>query len=514
MISSLSSTGAGLADMDPASLLAGKVVLAALPPAGLSSAVLAGYGARDVLLLTGARGAGSAERLVDHVRQRYRQLSDVRKNNCTVAILHGRSAIALSDKAKFARFTHVLVPAGVAAWPAAVGLARYGRRGGLTLSGRTRLAAGGRERTYLVLTPNMPPRDNRRQYGPTGLSPADILRRIADLDQVVLRWSEDIAAGRHSGDMDILISAGHAGALRDRFGGVVSTYPLDVYTDDGNDGFTYKSVPYFVPDMARRILASSAVDADGLRVAEPAWRLLSFCYHLLFHNKSERVAPGTSAITRDTFQSPHYYDELVRLSQLAERPVPKSFDGIEALLKDADAFPSLDLIGFYSRKNEFLKRRYFDHSPHRPGLATFFVRDFGRGLDVLPQVRASLARHFEILAEGAVTPELRASVLAGVRGGNWSDPQAPGGRAEPIYWLVCWDGAPQAPSRATRRKHPRLDNEHVRVKDLIRADLGSGGRKVAPIVHSSDNVHEALDHIAHLGLTQHPAVVARMSARS
>ena len=56
----------------------------------------------------------------------------------------------------------------------------------------------------------------------------------------------------------------------------------------------------------------------------------------------------------------------------------------------------------------------------------------------------------------------------------------------------------------------RLDNEHVRIKDLIRSELGNGGRKVQPIVHSSDNVHEALDHLTHLGLSEHPAVLKHM----
>jgi hypothetical protein len=50
----------------------------------------------------------------------------------------------------------------------------------------------------------------------------------------------------------------------------------------------------------------------------------------------------------------------------------------------------------------------------------------------------------------------------------------------------------------------------VRIKDVIRNELGSGGRKIQPIVHSSDNVHEALDHLTHLGLSEHPAVLARM----
>lgn len=501
----------GLTDVEAARVISGTVVLVALPPRAIKAESLATLGARDTLVLL-RDGPAMPVRGADSVRLRYRQLSDVRKSNCRVALLHGRTAFALADKAKIGRFSHVLIPAGpLELSAAAIGLARYGRRGGLALTGRTRLVLDGRERTYLVFEVNLPPRDNRRQYGPAGLEPVDILRRIADLDQVVLRWSENIEAGRHDGDVDILISGAHAPALVERFSERVATYPLDVYTDDGSGGFTYKGVPYLMPDAARKVIASGMVNPSGIRVADATWRLVSYAYHLLFHNKSERVQPGTQHITRETFQSPHYHDELVRLAGLAGRPVPRLFDDLEGMLKEAKAFPSLDLIGFYSRKNAFLKQRYFDEKGPGPGLATFFIRDFGQGLDVLPRVRESVLRHFEILAEGVVTGERRSAVLHGVRGGNWTDPQAPGGVAEPVYWLVCWDPAPKEPSLAMRRKHPRLDNEHVRIKDLIRSEIGAGERKVRPVVHSSDNALEALDHLDHLGLADHPVVRAKLS---
>lgn len=499
-----------LPELTPAELFADRLIVAVLPPASLTAERLRGHGARDVLVLSEA-GPTEPERLDDHVRQGYRRLSDVRRNNCRVAILHGRSAYALADKAKFGRFDLILVPR-LAALPAvALGLLRYGRRGGLTAVGRCRLPATERGTDYLVLRADLKPRDNRRQYGPTGLSPLDLLRRLADLDQVVLRWSEAIEAGRHEGDIDILIAARDLPTMLARFAQRVGTYPLDVYTDDGSGGHAYKSVPYLMPELARRLLDSGTVGASGIRVASPEWRFLSFCYHLMFHNKSERVAPGTHAIARDTFQSPHYHEELARLAGLAGHPAPTSFDDIEALLRAAGCFPSLDLIGFYSNRNAFLKKRYFEQAALAPGLATFFIRDFGQGLDVLDDVRARIQAHFAILVEGPVDAPLREAVLAGVRGGNWNDPQAPGGRAEAIYWFVCWDASPLVPSRRTRRKHPRVDNEHIRLKDVIRSEMGGGGRKVQPLVHSSDNSLEALDHLGHLRLLDHPAVTAKLA---
>lgn len=500
-----------LTEIDPARLLTNRVVLAALPPEGLSAGSLKAQGAGDVLILAKS-GPKDPERLADHVRLRYRQLADVRKNNCRVAILHGAAAYALAEKSKFGRFDDILVP--LSGLPAiALGLLRYAWRGGLTLAGITRLPLANGNKAYLVLHADLKPRDNRRQYGPTGATPLEILQQLRDLDQIVLRWSEAIEAGTHEGDIDILIAAGDLPTMKARFEQVVGTYPLDVYTDDGSAGHAYKSVPYFMPALARRLLESAVTGPSGVRVAAPDWRFLSFCYHLTFHNKSERIAPGTTRIDRDTYQSPHYFDELARLAALAGQATPASYADIEARLKQAGVFPSLDLIGFYSNRNAFLKKRYFDQLPVAAGLATFFIRDFGQGLSILDEVRARIQKHFTILVEGPVTDASRTAILAGVRGGNWADPQAPGGRAEAIYWFVCWDAAPKPPSRRTRRKHPRVDNEHIRLKDIIRSEMGGGGRKVQPVVHSSDNSLEALDHLEHLKLTDHPAVLARMPAR-
>lgn len=501
-----------LRHIDPTALLRDRVVLAALPPAGLSAEILTTLGAGDVLILSKS-GPKAPERLARHVRQAYSQLSDVRKNNCRVAILHGAAVYALAEKSKFGRFDHILVP--LSGLPAALlGLMRYAWRGGLVLAGTTRLPLAGGDKTYLVLRADLKPRDNRRQYGPTGSTPLEILQVLRDLDQIVLRWSEAIEAGNHEGDIDILIAARDLPTMKSRFEQVVGTYPLDVYTDDGSAGHAYKSVPYFMPELARRLLQSAITGPTGVRVAAPDWRFLSFCYHLTFHNKSERIAPDTTQIDRSTYQSPHYYEELARLAGLAGQTTPTGYDDIEARLKQAGVFPSLDLIGFYSNRNAFLKKRYFDRTPVAVGLATFFIRDFGQGLNILDEVRKRIQEHFTILVEGPVTDASRAAILAGVRGGNWADPQAPGGRAEAIYWFVCWDAAPKPPSRRTRRKHPRVDNEHIRLKDIIRSEMGGGGRKVQPVVHSSDNSLEALDHLEHLKLTDHPAVLARMPAHT
>ncbi len=493
-----------------ADIVRDKLVLAALAGDAVTPGFLRENGARDVLVLDPS-GNKTATRKGDHVRQKFSRLADVRTNNCEVAILHGKAAFALTEKRKFARFSHILVPTGLAQAAVALGLSRYGKRGSLAKLGVTEITCGGKKRRYVVLKADVKLRDQRRQFGPAGLTPLELMRRLDGVDYVALRWSELMESGEHEGDIDLLVSQQGLADLKQRYNKEVCTYPLDVYTDDGQGGHCYKSVPYFTPALAKGLLESASVSKGGIRVAAPRWRFLAFCYHLTFHNKTEQVTPGTVEIKPDTFHKPHYYQELQRLAALAGEAVPRSYDDIEKLLKDAGAFPSLDLIGFYSNKNAFLKKRYFDHKPLKAGLATFFVRDFGSGSSPVPALRERLKQHFEILIEGPVDETNRDRIIRGVRGGNWADHDAPGGIALPVHWFVCWDPSPKTPSARTRRKHPRVDNENIRLKDDLRREHGDGGKDLR-VVHSSDNSLEAIDHLEHLGLLEHPEIRRRMSA--
>jgi hypothetical protein len=54
-----------------------------------------------------------------------------------------------------------------------------------------------------------------------------------------------------------------------------------------------------------------------------------------------------------------------------------------------------------------------------------------------------------------------------------------------------------------------VDNENIRLKDDLRREHGDGGKDLR-VVHSSDNSLEAIDHLDHLGLIEHPEIKRRM----
>ncbi|MBN2429034.1 MAG: hypothetical protein JXK94_11920 [Deltaproteobacteria bacterium] len=487
-----------------------KLVLLALAGGKLSSEILKDNGARDVLVLD-SKGNREAERHETYVRKRFSRIPDIRKNNCNVFVLHGIAVLGLMQKRQFARCGYILVPFG---WPwfaaARLALLRYGKRNILSFVGSTDINCNGKVFRYVVLAANVRMPDQSRQYGPTGCTPLEILRRLSGLNYVVLRSIEQIENGSHRGDLDILVHHQDLENIKTRLESEIGTYPIDVYTDNGQFGHCYKSVPYFTFKLAKGLLDSAYETDKGLRVAKGDWNFLAFCYHLLFHDKSETLEANSNAINSRTFSKSSYHAELERLANIAGRPVPRTFEEMEGELRRAGVMPSLDLIGFYSNKNAFLKHRYFDHTRVKAGLATFFLRDFGSGIKKVPILRERLLEHFEILAEGPVDEKNRDSVIKGVRGGNWADSSAPGGVAEPVYWFVCWDSSPQQPSPRTRRKHPRVDNERIRLKDELRHELCESEKKGKRIIHSSDNSFEALDHLEHLGLTDHPEIAKRL----
>lgn len=497
-----------LAEIAATSLVQDRLVAVALPPSAGFPESLRSAGARDVLLIRRG-GPADAVRAADHAVIAYEKARSVHANNCSVVLLHGTAATALMSSKTLARFRTILVPLGPPLGLALPALMRHVRRKRIALAGEARLEVAGRGRRYLVVESLITPSDNRRQFGTCGLAPIDVIRRLEGLDYVVLRWPELIEDGRHEGDIDILVARGDADQVVARYADSIATYPLDVYSDDGSGGYYFNRAPYYMPGMARRMLESASVRPSGIRAADPLWRYLSFGYHLLLHIKSRRVPPGTNAIGPGTFRAPKYFAELQRLAIEAGEQPPASFDDIEAALKRADAWPAIDLMGFYAEKNRFLKHRYFEHATLPPGLMTVFVRDFGLGEEPVPRIRDHLAARFEIVSEGPVSDEIRDAVLKRVRGGNWSDPTAPGGQARPVHWFICWDPSPARPTRRTRRKRPHVDNENSNLKYEIREDVGIKVRKQQRLIHASDNSTEALEHIQVLGreavLKAHPA---------
>lgn len=462
-----------------------------LPRRGISPEDVKASGACDVLVLDKAsRWSGGH---VAAVRKEYLRLDDVRQSNCSAAILLGRSAFLLVDRAKFDAFDLILVPIGIEMLAAGCGLLAYGRRRQLRFDGLVRLG----RRTFIVLRTHQ--RDTLRPIRFIRARAPDALFRDLETTRycALLHFSPD---GRERpGEMPILIAGHDIDVLRERLSSEVCTTPVRLFADDGAGNHLFKMASYFMPHVADRILGSATVGAEGIRIASKEWQFLSFCYHILFHEPSAAVRPGTEAIEHGTFASAFTNESLASLAVAAGASVPRTFSDIERVLREASAFPGIDLIGFYMAGNPFLQHRYGSRDI-RPGLISFYVRDYGQAASETTTIRERLAARFRIIAEGSLEGDARAAIKKWVRGGNWSDPGMPGGMAEPCHWFLCWDPAPRPPSHRTRAKSIVIDNENAMLKHELRVKIVRQGRSTQRVIHSSDCSAEALEHARLLGV--------------
>jgi hypothetical protein len=501
--------------LDFRELVQDKLVLVALPGAADWVGALRGFGARDLLTLLRREPPGG-RRTATHVTSRYSGLDDIAQSNCSVGILNGMASLAPVSKRYFwrSRLERILVPISVnllLTWP---WLLYYQRRRRLAVEGTTSAEVGGRTRRFLVLSVGRRSSHNRRLFAPAHLSPVEIFRSLAGIDYVLLRSVERIEENDAYKDIDLLVADADLRRLHERLGQEVGTLPVEVYAESGIEGHDFNSAPYFRPDMAREILRTAVERPSGIRTPDGKWRYLSLGYHLIFHGKSRRIPPGTTDIGPQTWSRPRHYEDLIRLADEAGFSKSRTFDDIERDLRDNRAFPGKDLIGFYARRNPFIAARYVKREHAGAGLATFFVRDFGDGREAAERVSDQLAQEFRILAQGPITDDNRASIVASVRGGNWQDP-ARSVRAEPVHWFVCWDAHPITPTGRARRKYPHLDNQRVaefklRVRDEAAELAGDPTR----LLHASDNSDEAIEHIHAIGVASHPAVaetIARLT---
>jgi hypothetical protein len=383
------------------------------------------------------------------------------------------------------------------------------------VEGISEVPIDGQARRYLALGVRKKSPHNRRLFAPAHLSPIEFFRRMEGLNYALLRSVERVEEDGAYKDIDLLVSDADLPQLRERFRQEAATLPLEVYTETGADGHDYRTAPYFIPEMARRMLVAAEIRSSGIRALPPKWQYLSLAYHLVFHGKSQRIPPGTTDIGPQTWDKPRHHEALVRAARDAGFPEPKTFDDLEEALRANHAFPGRDLIGFYARGNPFVRARYVNCGRSRAGLATFFLRNFGDADKVAPRILAQLEKQFRIIAHGPVNGENRQAIVGMVRGGNWLDP-ARAMLAEPSHWFVCWDENPIVPKGRARRKYPNLDNQRVaEFKLRVREEAAQLAGDPTRLLHASDNTDEAIEHVHAIGIAGDPqvsAVIARLKA--
>ena len=481
-------------------ILKDRLVVSALGDPDWVKAAANAADVRDLLLL---QSKPAQPALTCLTIESYRGLKSIGQNNCEVALLDGRSVLALTRFKTFqrTRLRYLLVARSAFRMLALPSINRYLKKGKLRRHPPVLLGGNGKTRVFDVLEIAPDYRGDWILHAPRDLSPPETARRLSHLEGVSLSNVED-----EQQPPPYLLRDAELDAAKALFDTRVGTVPIDLYTAEGHEGYCYKLVPSYLPRLAKRMITTSTETEVGIRECDPDHRFIACIFHLIFHEPSRHIPPGHNEIAQDTFANAKVLDHLRACAEAAGRDMPGSFDEMDQILRDADAMPGIDTIGFYAIGNPFVRHRYLRHARAHPGLATYFVRSTGHDTAAVNATRQALQERFTMLAEGPLEGEMRDQVESHIRGGVWIDNGAI--LAKPVHFFVVHDETPRPPEKDAKAKYVNLDNRNVlEVKVSLRRQQRADPERGA-LVHATDNSLEALEHLQFLSVGESD-VIAR-----
>lgn len=297
---------------------------------------------------------------------------------------------------------------------------------------------------------------------------------------VCLNSLEDIKNRNDGSDIDLLVDSRSVDELSKLLQRKPGTYAVDLISTSNFNKYGFNGIPYYPLPLLTRCLNDAKFDPNlGIYFLNDINRLLTSAYKFIFIS-------GKRASER---QKKNIFELSVKLGI----PVDLSFSGVRNLFVENHLSIPLDLLGFISSRNLSLVSYLKENTILKPGLISFFLRDFGQDLESSRNaLKKSLCTGFELIVELDLK-DISQEQLSQIRGGNWLVGKGDFAEAMPVYWFLVFDRSPSKPSSKQLRRVPLLDNRNSLIKDSLRAD--SGGLR---LIHSSDNSDEAYSHFCTL----------------
>ena len=341
----------------------------------------------------------------------------------------------------------------------------------------------------------------------------DLKRFYAELDQagvryLVLRWSDEVPLDgtAYPHDVDHLFENG---AL-DRIAAIAARHPgpyqCDWYGETGERGGAYQGMPYYMPILAERLLATRVRNQRGVWCPAPREALYSYLYHLAYHKGLACGLPsGVPGVGPSGNAKRDYAAEAVRLAALAGETLPQPLDllAIDGWLQRRGWGMAADLLPRWPDRHQMIElieeksRADLQELIRRcRGLNVFIPRTDAHQDKALDAARELLGQYFELIEEGPLSAEAAERVVEQTRGGNWVEKGR--GKVGPWHYFVgrlIDDGRMlqlDMSDEKLKKRYPEIEHRNILVKRNVR-DLVStfpGVRKDATVIHSTDNAFE------------------------
>lgn len=427
----------------------------------------------------------------------------IRRNNADVIILSGWTSLAIAHwrsirHAEWIAAPLRIHPAAAAAWLIGgvrrwLGHVEPARVAPFDGTGRKLLVWRNRRRTT----------GGARRYIPYRFGVKGFLEQLRDSQRqhVVLRWFESLPAVAPGEDLDVLIDDAELTEVQRCLDSGPGIQPIDLYTHTGLPGTDFRSLPYYPPAIARKLLDEACEHRQLCRVPSPEHHFLSLAYHALYHKGLSSGLPTTTAETVADSVGDHDYGAILRRVGVdAGYHGPITLESLDAYLAEKGWRPSHDMMARLARHNKWLRTGLAKEteSDADNGLAVFLLRERGLQRGGVERAKRLLEEVGFCVAEARELDQAEATVaVQAVRGGNWGPGPWPTSGGLPAAIIVAYDSDPLPLNRRQRKKYPFAVNARTLCKDRIRDEFNRGvpDHEHCNVVHSSDNGHEAMEYI-------------------
>jgi hypothetical protein len=183
---------------------------------------------------------------------------------------------------------------------------------------------------------------------------------------VVIRWFETLPE-QHDGDIDFLVADDGLADFEVLLDRKPSEIACDVYAASGAPGFSYGGIPYYPPELARRILERRVTVAGTVAAPCPEDHFLSLAYHCVYRKGPDSGLPTRHRSVRPVATPKHdYRATLDALSRKLGLTVAIDMESLDAFLGEQGWRPPAAILHQLSADNHWIRYHFGAevHDPH------------------------------------------------------------------------------------------------------------------------------------------------------
>ncbi|SEP08271.1 hypothetical protein SAMN04490248_12348 [Salinihabitans flavidus] len=341
----------------------------------------------------------------------------------------------------------------------------------------------------------------------------------ADINYVVLRWSDHVPRcaqeeAASNDDIDHLIADDQTWEILEISSRHHGGTKCDYYSVSGQQGSSYRSMPYYMPALAERLLKGRVLDPRGFFRPDPVSEFFAFAYHLCYH-KGHRCGILIGGGFNGTVDVPKkdYVAELRGLAKAAgdiALPEPLTLLALHELLRSSDWNMPYDLMVRWPDQHPFMATLIeYEQSlattkvERCKGLTVFILREDGDAPDMVQLATRMISERFTPLETVILDETQQDRVIRQTRGGDWVEKYC-GAVVRPTVAIICRNAPspgplpiPMSPAKVKKR-YPHVANTDVlikrRIRDEINAATPSSFDRV--VIHATDNAFECAETLS------------------